>query len=45
MGSNKPMTFAELVDCLDPEERARLERRESFVRSTMQIRETFVNLC
>jgi hypothetical protein len=30
MGSDKPRTFAELVDALDPEERARLERRESF---------------
>ena len=30
MGSDKPRTFPELVDALDPEERARLERRESF---------------
>ena len=30
MGSDKPRTFSELVAALDPEERARLERDESF---------------
>jgi hypothetical protein len=30
MGSDKPRTFAELVAALNPEERARLERGESF---------------
>ena len=30
MASNRPRTFAELVTALEPEERARLERGESY---------------